>query len=86
MVLDLDFEKAYEYCGVWKKNGMIDVLSNILMLKSSIETPWHIGLNVEQILEKIFSKCLRSSLNEREAKANSQGKNLVKVLLGMICK
>lgn len=84
MVMNLSFEKAYGGHGVWDKNALAKVLENILFLKSNVEALQRMGLGIEQIVERLFSKVPKKVL---QMEVMSQGewsrKNLVKALLEM---
>ncbi|MEM2987800.1 MAG: MBL fold metallo-hydrolase [Candidatus Bathyarchaeia archaeon] len=84
MVLNLSFEKAYGGHGVWHKNDLAKVLENILDLKSNVEALQCMGLSIDQIVEKLFSKVPKKVV---QMEVISQGewsrKNLVKALLEM---
>lgn len=83
-LLKVDFREAYGGHGVWKKEDIKTALNNMLKLKENVETLWRMGLNAEQIVEKIFSNVPNKVLQMEEASEGEWSrKNLVESLLGM---
>jgi glyoxylase-like metal-dependent hydrolase (beta-lactamase superfamily II) len=83
-LLKLDFEIAFGGHGVWKKDEVKTTLNNMLKLKRSVETLQHTGLNVEQIVEKIFYNVPKKVLLMEEISGLEWArKNLIESLLGM---
>ena len=84
MVVNLDFEKSYGGHGVWDKNGIKETLTNMLKLKEKVDVLWSMGLDVEQIVEKIFSNVPKKVLLMEEMSGGEWSrKNLVESILGM---
>ena len=83
-VVNLDFEKSYGGHGIWDKNGVKETLTNMLRLKEKISVLWSMGLNTEQIVEKIFSNVPKKVLSMEEMSGGEWSrKNLVESILGM---
>lgn len=83
-VLDLDFEKSCGGHGIWDKNGVKETLTNMLKLKDKIDVLWGMGLDTEQIVEKIFSNVPKKVLlMEEMSEGEWSRKNLVESILGM---
>jgi glyoxylase-like metal-dependent hydrolase (beta-lactamase superfamily II) len=81
---DLGFEVAYGGHGVWSKSDLINALNNILKLKEKVEDFWKKGLNVDQIVERIFPKTpSKVLLMEEMSEGEWSRRNLVESLLGM---
>jgi len=81
---EVDFEKAYGGHGVWDKNDIKAALNNMLKLKENVEALWRMGLNTEQIVDKIFSNVPSKVLQMEEVSEGEWSrKNLVESLLGM---
>ncbi len=83
-LLKVNFEKAYGGHGIWKKDDVKTTLNNMLKLKENVEALWRMGLNTEQITEKIFSNVPNKVLQMEEVSEGEWSrKNLVESLLGM---
>jgi len=83
-VMNLDFETAYGGHGVWDKKGLKETLNNMLKLKKKVETLWRMGLNAEQIVEKIFSNVPKKVLLMEEMSEHEWSRrNLVESILRM---
>jgi hypothetical protein len=84
VVVNLDFEKSYGGHGVWDKNRIKEILTNMLKLKEKVDVLWNMGLDVEQIVEKIFSNVPKKVLLMEEMSGGEWSrKNLVESILGM---
>lgn len=84
MVVNLDFETAYGGHGVWDKNGIKVTLNNMLKLKEKIDVFWNMGLDAEEIVEKIFPNAPKKVLlMEEMSKQEWSRRNLVESILGM---
>jgi len=82
-VINLDFETAYGGHGVWDKNDIKKTLNNMLKLKKKVETHWRMGLNAEQIVEKIFANVPKKVLLMEEMSEHEWSRrNLVESILG----
>ncbi|MEM3616506.1 MAG: MBL fold metallo-hydrolase [Candidatus Bathyarchaeia archaeon] len=82
MITNLDFEKAYGGHDLLDKNALIKVLENISALKNNVEALQSEGLNVEQIVERLFSKVPKKVLQmEIVSQGEWSRKNLVEALL-----
>lgn len=83
-LLEIDFKRAYGGHGVWNKNELKVALNNLLKLRENVEVLWRMGLNAEQIAEKIFSNVPNKVLQMEEVSGGEWSrKNLVESLLGM---
>jgi glyoxylase-like metal-dependent hydrolase (beta-lactamase superfamily II) len=83
-VLELDFERAYGGHGVWEKADVKITLDNMLRLKKTVEALWRMGLNAEQIVEKIFPNAPLKVLQMEEVSGYEWARrNLIESLLGM---
>jgi glyoxylase-like metal-dependent hydrolase (beta-lactamase superfamily II) len=83
-ILELDFERAYGGHGLWEKVDVETTLNNMLKLKENAEAFWRMGLNAEQIVEKIFVNVPAKVLQMEEVSEGEWSrKNLVESLLGM---
>lgn len=83
-LINLGFKVAYGGHGVWSKRDVTNTLNNILQLKEKVEDLWKKGLNIDQIVEKIFSKTpSRVLLMEEMSEGEWSRRNLVESLLGM---
>ena len=83
-VVNLDFETSYGGHGIWDRNGIKEILNNILKLKEKIDVLWNMGLDAGQIVEKIFSNVPKKVLMMEEMSGGEWSrKNLVESILGM---
>jgi hypothetical protein len=63
---------------------LINALNNILKLKEKVEDLWKKGLNVDQIVERVFPKTpSKVLLMEEMSEGEWSRRNLVESLLGM---
>jgi len=84
MIAGLDFKRAFGGHGCWDKEDIKLTLNNMLKLKEKIDGLWRIGLNADQIVEKVFSNVPKKALLLEEiSECEWSRKNLVESMLGM---
>lgn len=83
-ILKLKFDRAYSGHGIWEKNDVRKTLDNMLRLKEKVEVLWRSGLNINQIVEKIFPNPPKKVLQMEEVSGGEWSRrNLIESLLGM---
>ena len=83
-IVKTDFEAAYGGHGFWDKNGVKTTLNNLVQLKEKVDVLRSMGLNAEQIVEKLFSDVPEKVVWMEEMSEYEWSRvNLVESLLGM---